>query len=159
LIFDAANWYDELDPMISESTFEFRVQEFLVMAGALKTYYGVMDQQGIVIDVTLESEFWNAAAAVMSADALKEWKAYSENVLDAVRVATGIIPPHSWSDASALPVLVTISSNSGMPTEAAMASVDRIIPLPQQKPVTLKLRTLMPRFPSAAALPHLPQAK
>lgn len=159
LIVEARRWYDGIKPGITEAQFAFDVQAFLATAGWLKTYRVVMDPQGIPIDVTWDNDFWDAAASFLPAEAMTEWKVYSVGVLDAVRVATGVSPPRSWSDPAAMPVLTTVAENSGMPPEAAMASLDRLIPLPERKPITLKLRTLMPRFPDAAAFPDVARAR
>ncbi|MDP6986877.1 MAG: hypothetical protein QGG74_02420 [Phycisphaerales bacterium] len=156
LIVEARNWYEGTQPNISDEQFAFDVQAFLATAGSQKTYRLVMDRHGIPIDVTWDNDFWDAAASFMSAEEMKNWKVYSVRVLDAVCVATGVRPPHSWSDPAAMPVLSTVAAISGMPPEAAMASLDRLIPLPERRPVTLKLRTLMPQFPDAAVFPQSP---
>ena len=156
LVAEAAEWYDGLDTTLSEDELSFSVEVFLSTAGWLKTYRLVMDRQGVAIDVTWDNEFWDAASAVMSADALKKWKVYSVRTLDQVLVATGIMPPRSWSDVSALPVLATIATNSGMPPEAAMSTLDRLIPLPVRKPVTIRLLTVMPEFPIVADFAQSP---
>jgi hypothetical protein len=156
LIVEARNWYEGTQPNISDEQFAFDVQVFLATAGSQKTYRLVMGRQGIPIDVTWDNDFWDAAASSMPAEAMKDWKIYSVRVLDAICVATGVRPPHSWSDPAAMPVLTTVAATSGMPPEAAMASLDRLIPLPERRPVTLKLRTLMPQFPDTAVFPQSP---
>jgi len=156
LIVEARAWYDGIEQGLSDERFAFDVQAFLATAGWLKTYRLVMDAQGIPVDVTWDNAFWDAAAISMSAEAMTEWKTYSVNVLDAVRVATGISAPADWSDPAAAPVIATVAATSGMPPEAAMATLYRLIPLPEQRHVTLRLRTLLPTFPDAAAFPAPP---
>jgi len=159
LIADARKWYDGIEPDLSDARFAFEVQAFLATAGSMKTYRLVMDAQGIPIDVTWDTDFWDAAASAMPKQTMKDWKIYSVSVLDAVRIATGISPPVAWSDLAAMPVLTTVAASSGLQQEAAMASLDRLIPLPERNPVTFKLRTLMPRFPAAATFPQPPQTR
>jgi hypothetical protein len=159
LIVEARKWYDGIEPDLSDARFAFDVQAFLATAGSIKTYRLVMDAQGIPVDVTWDNDFWDAAASAMPKQAMKDWKIYSVSVLDAVRIATGISPPVAWSDPAAMPVLTTVAASSGVPPEAAMASLERLIPLPERNPVTLELRTIMPRFPDAATFPPPPQTR
>jgi len=159
LIAEARVWYDGLEPGLSDKQFAVAVQAFLTRAGVLTAYREVMDQQGLLVDLTWNDAFWDAADLVMPEPVMAEWKVYSVDVLDAVRVATGIATPRNWADAAAAPVVSTLSATSGMPPEAAIATLDRLIPLPNRKHFTLRIRTLMPRFPDAALFPTAPSAE
>jgi hypothetical protein len=159
LIAEARVWYDGIEPGLSDKQFTVAVQAFLTTAGSLTTYRVVMDRQGFPADITWNDAFWDAAGSVMPEPVMAEWKVYSVDVLDAVRVATGIATPNDWTDATATPVVTTLAATSGMPPEAAIATLDRLIPLPDRKPFTLRIRTLMPRFPDAAMFPTAPSAE
>ncbi len=151
LISDAASWYNRLDPSIDQARLTAEIEVFLAAAGSLKAYRVVADATGRPVDLTWDEGYWEAAADAMSPEAMGRWKSFSVQVLSEVLVATGIRLPPSWTDVVASPVVEAIGEESGLGRVAAIQSLNRLLNLPAEAPVTARLRPLMPKFPEPAA--------
>ena len=151
-------WYDGLQIGMSEDRFAAEVQVFLDAAGWVRIYEIVLDDQGIPADVTWSQKFWDSCSLVLNREELSVWKMWSVNLLNEVRIATGIAAPPSWRGGTAKPTAHAIADESGIPFETAIASLEQFIPASSQGVVTLQLRSLMSSFPSRELFERPPSA-
>ena len=158
LISAGRDWYDGLQLGMTDERFAGEVQVFLDAAGWVRTYEIVLDDQGIPTDVTWNQKFWDACSLVMNRDELSVWKVWSVEILNEVRIATGIVAPPSWRGDTAKPTAHAIANESGVPFETALASLEQFIPTSSRGVVTLRLRSLMSTFPAHELFQQPPSA-
>jgi len=156
LITTSALWYDGLGSAPDADTIGLEIQSLAGEIGAIDGYRVLLDRGGAPVDVSWEQSFWDRASGVMDDETLREWKSYSVDVLNAVRFASGIASPETWSSPNVVPIVETVATDSGMTNAAIRASLERLIPLPHEGPTTVSLKSLMPTFPARCTFPRLP---
>jgi len=156
LIVDAREWYNGLPGGLSADRLAVEVQAMFVDAGRFKTTQVVLDRGGVPVGVTWDQQFWDAAGRVMPEPEVRVWKMWSASVLNAAMVSAGLYAPKDWRDASARPVVEAISKSSGMGADAAIAALNRVVPLPWEGACVEQLKALMPVFPERQSFPATP---
>ncbi|MCP4758506.1 MAG: hypothetical protein GY894_03045 [Planctomycetes bacterium] len=157
LLVDVRDWYDGLPSGLSSERVDIEVQAMFVGAGRFKTTQVVLDRAGVPVGVTWDQRFWDSAGRVMPEAEVRIWKVWSASVLNSAMVSAGLYAPKDWRDASAKPVVDAISQTSGMGPDAAIAALNRLVPLPWDGYCVEQLKTLMPKFPERRFFPKTPE--
>ncbi|MDP7030355.1 MAG: hypothetical protein QF733_09060 [Phycisphaerales bacterium] len=158
LITEGRKWYDGLQPDLAPERFAAEVEVMVATGGWIRTYEVVMDTYGVPVDVTWDQAYWDAASLVLTKEELVTLKNWSVGILKAVRTATGVHAPPSWRSPQALPTASAIARESGVPLEAAIASLEQFIPVSSEGAVTQRLRSVMSKFPGRSLFPAFPEA-
>ncbi|MDP7071029.1 MAG: hypothetical protein QF561_06750 [Phycisphaerales bacterium] len=156
LLVDARDWYDGLPADLTPEQLGVEVQAMFIDAGRFKTTKVVLDQFGVPVGVTWDQRFWDAADRVLTEEEVRTWKVWSASILNSGLISAGLYAPRDWRDAAAAPVVAAVSQTSGMGADAAVAALNRLVPLPWDGPCVEQLRTLMPEYPERRFFPKVP---